>query len=79
MAPACYHLLRKKPQALVSFGEVCDSLIRSYLSPVDMLPLVVEIPSWQACRSRFFLLFLSQTQNIMCSCWTRYPQHLMSL
>lgn len=44
-----------------------------------MLPLVVEIQAWQAHRSRFFLLFLSWMQNIVCSCWTRYPKHLVSL
>lgn len=31
--------------------------------PADILPLVVEIPAWQACRSRFFLLILSDAEH----------------
>lgn len=81
----CYHLLRRekkkattKYEAWVLWGECITPWIRSCLQPADVLPLV-EIPAWQACRSRFFLLFLSWTQNIVYSYWTRYPKYLLSL
>lgn len=49
-------------QTLSLFGQV-HLCFGSCLLPADILPLVVEIPAWQACRSRFFLLILSDAEH----------------
>lgn len=57
--------------SLPESGAVPSQLIRCHL--------LLKSQLGRPAGAGFSLLFLSGTQNIVCSCWTRYPKYLMSL